>query len=329
MTRFRERTLHAAAEAASIFDRFPLENRTSFDIIRAVKDLGFPVMFRPMKGLLGATVTVEEGAQGILVTTKRGLPIQRFTLAHELGHLVLGHEMRFDFLTEDADEATPDASDNPEEKAAEAFASELLAPRKLISRIALGRTWRKPDLNRPATVYQLALRLGISFKATCWALARGGFIDDKSAKDLAEDTKVNEIKTNLIAPHGLSENPWADIWAVTPEDAGSLLECGPDDLFVVAVQDEPSAGFLWELDESAQGFEVVFEKTDISESYGGECSRVLVMKNNAPGHHRLTLKNRRPWSGEVLSTTDYSIANFGKETDGLPRFVKLELLGAG
>jgi Zn-dependent peptidase ImmA (M78 family)/predicted secreted protein len=328
MTRFREWTLQAAGEAASIFDRFPLENRTSFDIIRAVTDLGFPVMFRPMKGLLGATVTVEEGAQGILVSTKRGLPIQRFTLAHELGHLVLGHELRFDFLTEDADEMSPDASKTPEEKAAEAFASELLAPRKLITRIALSRAWRKADLQRPAIVYQLALRLGVSFKATCWALARGGFIPDKSAKHLVEETKVNEVKASLIAPYKLSD-PWADVWAVAQEDAGSMLECGPDDIFVVAVKDEPSAGFLWELEESVQGFEVVFEKTDISESYGGESSRVLVMKSRAPGHHRLTLRHKRPWSGEVLSTVDYSIANFGKEMDGFPRFVKLEMLGAG
>src|SRR5262249_61495232 len=52
------------------------------------------VMFRPLKNLLGAYFSDPD--TGVLVTTKRPLPVQRFTAAHELGHAVLGHEASLD-----------------------------------------------------------------------------------------------------------------------------------------------------------------------------------------------------------------------------------------
>ena len=53
-----------------------------------------PVMFRPLKNLLGAYI--DDPGQGVMVTTQRQLPVQRFTAAHELGHAALGHEASLD-----------------------------------------------------------------------------------------------------------------------------------------------------------------------------------------------------------------------------------------
>src|SRR5439155_3596067 len=106
----RETTLRAAGEAARILARFPLEQRTNFDIVRAVTELGFPIIFRPTKDLLGAAIAVGSDSTGILVTTKRALAIQRFTLAHELGHIRLGHQMRFHLLDEQGNMLVPGGS---------------------------------------------------------------------------------------------------------------------------------------------------------------------------------------------------------------------------
>ena len=58
---WREEVLEATKEAARVLNRFPVGSRTSFDIIRAVTELEIPLVFRPLKGLWGATVTRKPG----------------------------------------------------------------------------------------------------------------------------------------------------------------------------------------------------------------------------------------------------------------------------
>lgn len=48
---------------------------------------------------------------------------RRFTVAHELGHIILGHVGKYRLINRE-----PDTSDNPIEQAANVFASRLLAP---------------------------------------------------------------------------------------------------------------------------------------------------------------------------------------------------------
>jgi len=325
MTSRRARTLQAAAEAARILARFPPEPRTSFDIVNAVAKLGFPVIFRPTKDLLGATIAVGKNSQGILITTKRGLAIQRFTLAHELGHILLGHEMHFHFLDDAENGLASQGASRQEESAANDFASGLLASRRLVANIVKRQRWGASKIGDPARVYQLSLRLGISFQAACWALAGNSLISVDSAKSMANETEVNGLKRDMLAPYGL-EDPWADVWILTESDAGSVLEAGPNDIFAVKVKDSSSAGFLWQVGTPGQEFDVVHEKTDISDAYGADSLRVLFLRARDPGSHQLVLQHERPWSGERLSLFEISLTNFGKEVDGLPRSVKRELL---
>src|SRR5580692_7644116 len=64
------------------------------DVFGAIAKLGATLMFQPLDKLLGAYVPEEE--PGVLITTKRQLPVQRFTGAHELGHLYMRHESSYD-----------------------------------------------------------------------------------------------------------------------------------------------------------------------------------------------------------------------------------------
>jgi len=66
---------------------------------------------------------LSDGVPTILVSSADPLPRQRFTAAHELGHILLGHVGRYQLVNRE-----PSAQDNPVEQAANVFASRLLAP---------------------------------------------------------------------------------------------------------------------------------------------------------------------------------------------------------
>lgn len=59
----------------------------------------------------------------ILVNKNDNVPRQRFSTAHELGHILLGHVGKYDLVNRE-----PAPNDNPIEQAANVFASRLLAP---------------------------------------------------------------------------------------------------------------------------------------------------------------------------------------------------------
>lgn len=67
--------------------------------------------------------TVIDGRAVIFVSAIDPPERQRFTAAHELGHILLGHVGKFKLVNRE-----PAESDNPIEQAANVFASRLLAP---------------------------------------------------------------------------------------------------------------------------------------------------------------------------------------------------------
>ena len=158
MTRRRE-TLRAISMAAAVLEQSRHRDRTSFDIIGAVAARNVPLLFRPLDKLWGAFITVNDEARGIIVTTKLGLPVQRFTVAHELGHLLLGHRSSLDETVGFAGRNGP-ASRPIEEVAADTFASEVLAPKGLLIASARRHCWTRAKLRQPAHIYQLALASG-------------------------------------------------------------------------------------------------------------------------------------------------------------------------
>ena len=69
-----------------------------------------------MSSIIGGTPTIMVSSLAIPAR-------QRFTCAHELGHIILGHVGRYDLVCRE-----PEPGDNPIEQAANVFASRLLAP---------------------------------------------------------------------------------------------------------------------------------------------------------------------------------------------------------
>ena len=66
---------------------------------------------------------ITDGIPHIVVRRDLPLPRKRFTAAHEIGHIVLGHVGRYQLVNRE-----PSGKDNPIEQSANVFASRLLAP---------------------------------------------------------------------------------------------------------------------------------------------------------------------------------------------------------
>ena len=313
----RAEILRAVSEAATVFDESPCGARTSFDVIGAVAARNIPLLFRPLDKLWGAFITVNDEECGIIVTTKLGLPAQRFTVAHELGHLLLGHRTSLDETVGFAGRNAP-ASRPAHEAAADTFASELLAPKRLLLASAKRHGWTRDKLHQPRHVYQLSLRLGISYPAACWALVTSKVLTSIEARQL-QDTSVKILKHEL-APAGSITNSWADVWAITAADGDTFIEAGSDDLFAVHVEDHASAGYVWRLVDADAEVEVVGERPPhLDHAYGARSGRVSYVRFKAPGVHHLVFEHVRPWSRATLARIRIDVDGHGKEREGWAR----------
>jgi len=319
--------LRATALASEVQAAVPIANRSGFDIHQAVMDRDLPVLYRPLKGLWGATVTVDEDLQGILVTSKLGLHVQRFTLAHELGHVLLGHQNSFDAENSIGFAGRFGSPQRPvQEIAADTFASELLGHQNLLAPLAKRHKWNKAQLADPLNVYQMALRLGVSFQATCWMLASRNVITRGHATAL-QKMKPREFKLQL-APESLLTNSWADTWRLTEADSGLFIEAGPDDIFGIELRDKAVSGYLWQLVDAGPNSEIVDERCPNFGPEAPAASRVVYVRFQCPGRHELIFEHRRPWSSAQIGTIDIHTENYGKELGGLSRRERFAALQA-
>lgn len=87
------------------------------------KKMGISVnYFIPSDGNDGKSMIVG-GKARILISSQCSAERQRFTCAHELGHILLGHVGEYQLVNRE-----PSSQDNPIEQAANVFASRILAP---------------------------------------------------------------------------------------------------------------------------------------------------------------------------------------------------------
>lgn len=86
------------------------------------RSMGIPVKYYN-DGNNSGEVRMINGSPVILVAEHELPARQRFTVAHELGHILLGHVGKYELVNRE-----PSSSDNPIEQAANVFASRLLAP---------------------------------------------------------------------------------------------------------------------------------------------------------------------------------------------------------
>ena len=73
---------------------------------------------------------------------------------------------------------------------ADAFAVEFMMPRGLVACMRFDRAGPFTIFGEPSAVYQLSLRIGASYEATCWTLARHRFIQATQARKFFRPNRV-------------------------------------------------------------------------------------------------------------------------------------------
>lgn len=87
------------------------------------RGMGIPVLMHDDPARGDGFCVVVNGQPCIFVYRHAYRPRQRFTVAHELGHILLGHVGKYTLINRE-----PSKNDNPIEQAANVFAARLLAP---------------------------------------------------------------------------------------------------------------------------------------------------------------------------------------------------------
>jgi Zn-dependent peptidase ImmA (M78 family) len=303
MANWREAILDAAAEADRLHTEMGLELQMEevpgcIDIFAAIHRARIRFIFKKLDSLLGAYL--RHPRPGIIVTTERPLSIQRFTAAHELGHAVLGHTLSLD--KDGMLSRTPFRSDRYDirEASADAFASSFLVPKWLLEIHAGRQKWNAACMKDAPFVYQMALRLGVSYDATCRALERWRIITSADCARLI-DIQPRSLKMAIVGAHEPID--WRrDVWVLTEADAGSRIQAGSGDLFLLDLRENSGAGYLWNAERlTAAGFAVIEDRTllPLDEQQPGEPPhrRVLAqpLSENASLKGRLELVEQRPW----------------------------------
>src|SRR4051794_404705 len=290
MADLRAAILNAAQEA----DRLHLEYDTRarddagegrIDVFGMLVQKDIPTMFQKLDKLLGAFLD-EGGSKGVIVTTQRQLPVQRYTAAHELGHVMLRHQPSADM--EDILARSPfvdreDGRYDVQEIQANVFASHLLIPRWLLVKHMQRQEWSAADLANPDVVYQLSLRLGASYAATCHALQQNKIFGVGQCDQLLA-VKRREIKERLAAPYEPAD--WRrDVWVITERDDGILLEGSKSDLVVVKLHEHSGSGYLWRLDDLERAGLAVVEDSRAAGPDGDPIGGGGFPARGSPGPH--------------------------------------------
>ncbi|ROR21403.1 Zn-dependent peptidase ImmA (M78 family) [Comamonas sp. BIGb0124] len=242
--------LDAARRASEVLEEFEAKKRmeagyTRIDAEQIAGAADVVVMYRKFERLLGGFLE-EDGIPGIIVNWDRPRGLVHMTCAHELGHFSLGHASTSDITVDIPKEA------NLVERAANQFAYALLAPSWLVVQTMRRHRWARSHLRIPAIVYQMSLRLGMSYKAMVWSLNRLGHLSVSESLEIV-DTQPIGLKHDVLgtAPN----NSRSDVWLLTDADRGRILEPGLGDQMVFDLPNHAGSGHLWTIDEArSEGF---------------------------------------------------------------------------
>src|SRR5438128_5960601 len=215
-----------ALEAGRLLQQSKAKRDRQIPVFDLIHEQKLEIVFRPLKRLFGAYLPPESDTPGgVLLSSNLPRAVQRFTAAHELGHHMLKHSSVID------DERRVDDPRSPMERGADGFAERLLMPQELIDAslkrlgLADGRVRSFED------VYQLALEVGVSYRATVKRLQTLNYISRPIADDwfrmAPRRAKESIVSRNLV------EDYRRDTYRITLADSRNELVVREGDLIAV------------------------------------------------------------------------------------------------
>lgn len=292
------------------------------DAFAGVLGAGGFLMIRPLDGLCGAYFPNSGGTPGIMVNSKHLLSVQRFTAAHELGHMWMEHESSLD--TEDRILKNLGGMQEPlVEVAANAFAAHFLMPRATVSQRIDQLGLSKRQMADPRAVYLLALWFGVSYTAMAFQLATLKYFSWNERADLVK-VPPKVVKQSLMLGAQL-EDSWSDVLPVDESAQGKTVALRVGDYLALTLQSHAAGGFLWEagaLDSEAFKLEAREENAaaePVRDAVGTAAPAQFVVAVKKPGVHELSLTERRPFSPSAAPSASFNMTVVGvaKPDDGM------------
>lgn len=167
----------AEERAIALLDELGLNDELPVDVEDIAIVLGADLQYEPYDGdVSGMLYRYDGGASVIGVNSRHALTRQRFTVSHEIAHLVM-HTGQPMFVDKFVRVNRRDGASNREEAEANAFAAELLMPRHLIEREVDRALTRHPAITAQELAAQLAKLFKVSAEAMSYRLQNLGVVD--------------------------------------------------------------------------------------------------------------------------------------------------------
>lgn len=234
-----QRRIQAAESAGRLLNELSVDQTDQIDVFGICEDLGLWLAFLPMDDLLGAFVP--EGVGGVLVTTQRPIPIQRYTAAHEIGHWRLDHGHG---VALDGEEHVLGDTPVEREQLAQVFAGNLLMPPPLVFGV-LERLGFGGQPVEPVHAYAVAREAGVSYEAAVRQLSHLELVSPDRVAILRQRRPL-QVKTDLALGRR-PVNGYADVWPVNEDWDDQLLALRVEDEVVISLPENRSTGYRWML----------------------------------------------------------------------------------
>lgn len=303
-TKRANRILHQLKIRDYLFDT----NRLRIDPIRVSGELGVPVVLKEMEKLLGAYVHIDNKA-GILLNYDRPFGLVTMTCAHELGHFAMQHNSNLDIDVE------YDSDASIQERQADAFAYSLLLPNWLLKRAMEAEGVKREQLN-VRSIYQLSLRLGLSYTATIWLLHRKKILSTSIAADWS-NVQPKNIKQSIRENLKLSGcDDISDIWVISKNYNNYVVEPKLGDTLIVELESHPASGMKWLHSDSDLAVRpILVQPSDNTFSNETEFSGKHMIPHEVKGidscnsiePHTLTLMEKREFCIEKVTYQEFKL----------------------
>ncbi len=306
--------------------------KTYLDVFETIQNEGIILCFRPLENMHGAYIPSDQGQEGILINSKHPLHIQRFTAAHELGHHVLKHKPSIDTQILGRGPLPTDSYDGnvneiDQEREADSFASAFLMPKWLIVEHlkAIGENFNY--LKSEKNIYQMSLRLGVSYIAFCWSLYGHEILSFQEVKKVAS-IKPKDIKKEFVPEDILNLNPWANVWIINDKSAGVKILGDINDIFVLEIEENPSTGYIWDYSHFPNHELRILTDNIVEENQevlGSKIKRQVIFTNDNFLIDTLHIDEKRPWNNDTASSLPLTFCLTGK---GKGFYHKVDILDA-
>jgi Zn-dependent peptidase ImmA (M78 family) len=297
-------TVMAMGAAHRAHKQFGVDPRSRVDVFGVLRSANAYVFFRPLRSMFGAYLPTKGEMPGLLINSNLPLSVQRYTAAHEFGHVYMKHktvslDSEISFVPEERSGVDQD------EIAAEAFAAFFLMPKPLVVNSMRDLALRPEQIN-PSTAYLLALRMGTSYRATVNHLQTLKFVTRSLAAKL-RDIKPQDIKQDLNEDEKVGKR---DVWVLDELSNGKPIFPAPQDMIRIQLQEVPTSGYTWLVSEKPEGVQVLEDtyREDSSDGIGGSCVHEFVARlEDDAKHSKLVLQKRRVWEEEGQSLGNFAV----------------------